>query len=275
MVTALDTAGGCWNSSRFAVDGAGADTRNFRGAVDTDQAFTDSEDLILCVTFDGDDMNTATGDIKVQWRNVSDSGSFADLAATGELRWKSGGDLTSGSVIHTDAMADSPSTVDCTTKGWSVEGDGEEQEGANNVASYFWDDDMLHEIHFAIDLSFADAANADIYEFRVLDGSDTYVGMPMPAQLQVAIAGKITGITKDEGRDAAVVSVTVSVFNSDGGSPAKPVGAMVAQQVSNGTTGAYDIQTSIFSGQDYFLHFYKDDTADLSDGSPIVTAVDA
>ena len=49
----------------------------------------------------------------------------------------------------------------------------------------------------------------------------------------------------------------------------KPVGGQV---VSTVTAGAYSL-TGLAAGENYFLHFYKDDTDDLSDGSPVVTAV--
>jgi len=85
--------------------------------------------------------------------------------------------------------------------------------------------------------------------------------------------GKIDGTTKNANRSAAVVSVTVSAYPSDGaGSNPKPLGLIVAQTVSSGADGTYSL-TGLTTGAKYFLHFYKDDTNDVSDGSPEVTAV--
>jgi hypothetical protein len=51
-------------------------------------------------------------------------------------------------------------------------------------------------------------------------------------------------------------------------------GGVRAQVVSHATTGVYSL-VGLVSGTKYFLHFYKDDTADLSGGSLEITAVAA
>lgn len=85
--------------------------------------------------------------------------------------------------------------------------------------------------------------------------------------------GKIDGTTKNSDRSAFVASVTVTAFASDGaGTNPKPIGRMVAQTVSSASDGTYSL-TGLTTGSKYFLHFYKDATEDLSDGSPEVTAV--
>jgi hypothetical protein len=271
----LIAAGGCWNANRFAVDGAGANLRTWRGAIETNQQFLDSETLILAASFCGDDMNAASGaTFKVQWKNVSDAGSYADLAATGEIKWASSSDLTDDATLASAAYANSPDAVDCVGKGWTVEaGESVEAEGDNEKSLNAQDDELL-EIHWAIDLSGADSANQDTYQFRIVDTSNSVIGEGTGI-LTVVIAGKIDGTTKDATRASAVGGVTVSAFLSDGaGSDPKPEGELVAQVVSHASTGVYSL-TGLASGAGYFLHFYKDDTADLSDGSPVVTAVAA
>jgi len=275
-MTELIAAGGCYNCMRFALDGGAADTRDWRGAIDTNQDFTDVEKLILGVCFDGDDMNIATGaTFKIQWRNVSDAGSWTDLAATGEIKWGSAHTtLVNGHALVTAAYADQPSSIDCTAKGWTLLDAGSHEIEGENGQTQTVDDDELFELHWAIDLDSADSANADQYEFRVTESGGTVIGTGI-GKLTVAIAGKIDGITKNSDRSAAVGGVTVSAYVSDAaGSDPKPEGALIAQVVSHASTGVYSM-TGLFSGIAYFLHFYKDDTADLSDGSPPVTAVDA
>lgn len=263
--------GGCYNCMRFAVDGAGANLRTWRGAIDTDQEFLTTETLILACSFDGDDMNSAdNATFKIQWRNITDSGSWTDLAATGEMKWATSSDLTDGNSVASAAYADSPSSIDCTGKGWTVEGTGEESEGANQI-TYTAADDELHELHWAIALD--SAGNGDQYEFRVVQSNNTVIGTGS-GKITVGIPGKIEGVTKDSDRGSVVGSVIVSAYKSDGASPPKPTGSLVQQTTSNASTGAYTLSgQGLFSGIDYFLHFYKDDTNDLSDGSPVVTAV--
>jgi hypothetical protein len=273
-MTELIAAGGCYNCMRFALDGAGVNLRDWRGAIDTTQDFSDVEVLILAVCFDADDMNVATdATFKIQWRNISDAGSWTDLASTGEIKWGSTSDLVDDASLASAAYADSPSSIDCVAKGWTVESPtSQEVEGANGKTMTVSDDD-LHEIHWAIALDSADAANADQYEFRVTDTSSSVIGTGI-GKLNVFVPGKIDGTTKNATRSSAVGGVTVSAFVSDGaGSDAKPEGALVSQVVSHASTGVYSL-TGLASGIKYFLHFYKDDTADVSDGSPEVTAVD-
>jgi hypothetical protein len=264
----LLAVGGCYNAGRFAVDGAGANLRTWRGAINTDQEFTfDTELLILAACFDGDDMNIATNaTFKLQWRNATDSGSFADLAATGEIKWSSATDLTDGNAVAAAAESGGES-VDCVNKGWSVHA-GLEVEGKNGV-TFTMDDDEYHDIHWAIDLS--DSSVGSQYEFRVTQSDNTVIGLLAGKLTSVGTPGKIDGTTKNNDRSSAVGGVTVTAYASDmAGSDPKPTGSVKSQVVSHASLGTYSL-TGIFTEVDYFLHFYKDDTNDLSDGTPPVT----
>ncbi len=267
----LLATGGCWNAGRIALDGAGAGARNWQAAIETNVVLTDAQIAIFAHCVDSDDMDDATdATFKLQWRNVSDAGSWNDLAATGEIKWATVSDLVDGNAVVV-AEDSGGNSVNCSTKGWSHT-DGIEKEGANGFTRTIFEDEF-QDFHWALDLSDADAINADEYEFRLTESGGTVIGTSL-ATLTVVVAGKIDGTTKNNDRTSAVVSVQVTAYLSDEASPPKPVGAHVAQLVSSGADGTFSL-LGLVSGSKYFLHFFKDDTADLSDGSIEITAVDA
>jgi len=274
-MTELIAAGGCYNSMRYGRDGAGAGARDWVAAHNTAATMHHQEVLILAVSLDGDDMNNATSaTFKIQWRNKTDAGSWTDLAATGEIKWSSSSDLTDGATVV--AAEDSGgAVVNCLTKA-TVHEDGVETEGKNGITKTVTQDKFI-DLQWAIDLSGADHANADEYEFRITESGGTVIGTMLDV-LTVVTAGKIDGTTKDADRTSAVVSVQVTAFLSDEGTPPKPIGEPVAQLVSSGSDGTYSLLEGIVSGSKYFLAFYKNSTASppvhLSDGTPEVTAVD-
>jgi len=267
----LLAAGGCYNSNRWAKSGAGVGARNWKAAVNADAEMTDISQAILACCIDADDMNNATSaTFKIQWRNVTDAGSFADLAATGEIKWSTTSDLVDGATVT--SAEDSGGNLNCTGKGWSRR-DGIEVEGKNGI-THTVNQDAYEDLQWAIDLTSADGTNGDQYEFRLCESGGTVIGTCV-GKLTVVKAGKIDGVTKNADRSAVVGGVTVSAFRSDeAGTNPKPINILRAQVVSDASTGAYSLP-DLISGAKYFLHFYKDDTNDLSDGSPEVTAVDA
>ena len=271
-MTELIAAGGCYNGMRYARDGAGAGARDWAAALDTAVSLHHQEVLILAVSCDGDDMNNATSaTFKIQWENFTDNpATWNDLAATGELKWSSSSDLVDGATV-TAAEDSGGDSVNCLTKATTHE-DGVEKEGANGFTKTVTQDKFI-DFQWAIDLSGADHVNEDVYGFRLTDSSASVIGTST-TRLTVVTAGKIDGTTKDDDRTSAEVSVTVTAFSSDGGSPAKPTGEVQAQVTSDGADGTFSLQEKIVSGQDYFLHFYIDAASDKSDGSILVTAVD-
>lgn len=268
----LIPTGGCYNGMRYAVDGAGQGARNWVADYNTAAIMNDGQILILAVNIDGDDMNDATdATFKIQWENNDDApGIWNDLAATGELKWATVSDLIDGNAVI-EAEDCGANVVNCAGKGWP-HADGIEKEGANGFTRTIIDD-IFQDFHWAIDLSDADSANQDHYNFRLTTDIDSVIGT-MVALLQVVIAGEIAGITKNADRSSVIGGVTVTAYRSDeAGSDPKPTNAaFVGQVVSHASTGVYAIG-SLFAGAKYFLHFYKDDTEDLSDGSPEITAV--
>ncbi len=274
MVELLD-AGGCGEpNNRFALDGAGQGDRNWTHALEisgsASQEIPSDLRVIIAFTVQADDMNDATdATFKLRWRNVSDAGSFADLASTGEIKWATDTDLIDDNAV-VSAEDSGANVFDCIAKAWARR-DGLEKEGANGFTRTVAQD-AYEDFHWALDLSDADDANNDEYEFALTETDNTVIATGSTT-LMAVIAGKIDGITKNDSRSGVVDLVTVSAYESDeAGSNPKPIGDLKAQVVSTVTTGAFSL-TGLVSGRKYFLHFYKDDTNDLSDGSIEVTAV--
>jgi hypothetical protein len=219
-------------------------------------------------------MNIATNaTFQIVWRNITDAGSWTDLTSSGEIRLAaSSAQMVDATALVAAELSDS-SKVNCTGKGWTNYDVNSDEHVNRGSLTQTVDDDVLYEQQWAVDISNADAINGDEYEFAVVQSDDTVIGTGT-GHLTVVVAGKIDGTTKNKDRTSAVVSVQVTAFLSDEGSPPKPVGPPVAQLISSGSDGTYSLQEEIASGFKYFLHFFKDDTADLSDGSPEVTAVD-
>jgi hypothetical protein len=267
------SGGGCINGIRFALDGIGAGSRDWIEAADTDAVANTGQVVIVAISVDSADMDTISGDFVLEWANDSDAGSWSDLDGTGELVWSSSSDLSNGATV---TESEKQGTENCSGMGVTWE-DGVEREGANDVTLTNITTKLVIEMHWAVDLSGADGTNQDEYEFRISEsGGGSGVYKTFVSLLQVVKEGEITGTTKNSDRSSAVGGVTVTAFFSDdAGTDPKPLTTKVpaAQTVSHVSTGAYTL-SSLASGQAYFLHFYKDDTDDLSDGSPEVTAVD-
>jgi hypothetical protein len=261
--------GGCYNAMRWANDGAGQGARDWAALEDESITIIPiGTVLILATAWDSDDMNTIDGDFQLRWRNKTDAGSFAVMTGSGEIKWASSSDLVNGNAV---VDAERLGAENCSGMGVS-HADGTEREGANAIDLTNIGSGDVFDNHWAIDTS--DATANKEYEFDVVETGTSNSYATLAGTLSVVTAGKIDGTTKNIDRSSAVGGVTVSAFRSDdAGSDPKPIGALTSQTVSHASTGVYSL-TGLASGLDYFLHFYKDDTADLSDGSPVVTAVD-
>ncbi|MFX1300369.1 MAG: hypothetical protein ACFFDE_05445 [Promethearchaeota archaeon] len=101
----------------------------------------------------------------LQWRDVTDEGSFADLAATGEIKWGTATDLQNGNavVIGEKACTNTPSG-----SSWQ---DGEEVEGTAVCDSINLGDEYYTEIHFAVNPNDAEAGHE--YEFQLYDSTNS------------------------------------------------------------------------------------------------------
>jgi hypothetical protein len=217
-------------------------------------------------------MCSLTDDMVIQWQDDTDVSGYSDLSGSGELTWDGPTDLVDGGAV---IEAEVTGTNNCSTMGASPE-DGLEAEGTNLIAAVGIGSKQDFNMHWAVDLRGADAGHDYSFRFRTATGGGGDLIATTTAVVSVVQAGKIEGITKDENRSSAVGGVTVTAVESDGaGSDPKAltVGGVRGQVVSHASTGVYSL-TGLISGDKYFLHFYKDDTADLSGGSLEITAVD-
>jgi hypothetical protein len=268
-----DWTDGCYNGVRFAEGvGAGQGSRTWIAAADTTaQNQPNNKTIIVAMAMDTDDMCSLSDDMVIQWQDDTDVSGYTDLSGSGELTWDGVSDLINGNAV---VDAESMGEENCSTMGATHE-DGVEREGANLAAVSGVASKRVVDFHWCVDLSGATPGHDYSFRFRTATGGGGNLIATTTAVVEVVQAGKIDGTTKNADRSAVVGGVTVSAFESDeAGSDPKPTTVMLGQTVSHASTGVYSL-TGLVSGADYFLHFYKDDTEDLSDGSPVVTAVDA
>lgn len=124
--------------------------------------WTKSDSFIVAFQLD-EKFGPWTAAYKIRWRNVTDSGSFADLAATGEMKWATDTDLQNGNAVLIGEKA-------CTADPGGTWEDGEEIEGDYLTESIALDDEDYTEIHVAI--TGADGDDGDQYEFEIYDDSN-------------------------------------------------------------------------------------------------------
>ncbi|HAW05870.1 MAG TPA: hypothetical protein DCW83_14380, partial [Saprospirales bacterium] len=157
--------GGCYNSSRIALDGTSAGVaRDWQATSGTDVTGWDHADIALYASsFDGDDMNSITIAFKLQWREVG-SGTWLDLASTGDVKWGTSTTLTQGNAVtSTEGSGD----FNCGGMTNLFGSNGDEVEGTNQSSSRQRVKKEGFDIQWALD--FSDAASLTEYEFRVLD----------------------------------------------------------------------------------------------------------
>lgn len=120
-----------------------------------------------------------TAAYKLQWRNDTDSptGTYNDLASTGEIKWGSATDLANGNAVVIGEKA-------CTATGasGSTWQDGWEVEGASTSSSLALKDEYYTEIQFACNSS--DAHNGDAYSFQIYDATNSAVVGTASAKLK-------------------------------------------------------------------------------------------
>ena len=151
------------------------------------------DDFVICVHQDDNGKNTVAGTYKLQWRNVTDSGSFADLAATGELNYTVGGatDLTNGTAC-------APGDWKCSDQG-ATDVDGTEREDSNDTVAFDGSDGDETEHQWAIATD--DAVGGKQYAFQLVDTSNgdrvdaIGVTITMAAAADELTAADITGGT--------------------------------------------------------------------------------
>jgi len=257
----LFTDGGCYNGMRVAQDGAGQGTRNYLHTVgDANVNVDNTKHIILAFNFDADDMNESTTVMLLRWRNVTDSGSFAEVTSSGEIKWATDSDLINNNAVVSgeDCGANS---INCTTKGWS-HGDGVEREGANSL-SFFFTQDVFYDFHWSIDLSGTDPD--DQYEFEIVDDSTDFMAL---GATKITVKDPLSLIAESrDDDDNLVVSCGANLLERTGSFP------YTYTQIDSATTdGTLGTHTFLFLSTNNMRIFYlKELTPDQWDMSDEVT----
>jgi hypothetical protein len=255
---------GCYNACRVARDGAGQGARNWQAGLDVSvTGWQPSWRLIFATGWDPDDMNLIDGDFQLQWRNLSDGGSWTVLAASGEVKWATDTDLINASAV---VAGEDAGAGNC---GGMSEGrmDGWEVEGVSNIDLIDITPDYWFDVQFAVDMSGADPG--DEYEFRVVETGTSNVQSDDPCAATVKIAefgGAIAGITKDK-NGSVLVDCKVALFLvTDEGPPEEY--EFIESQISDGVTGAYSF-TIYWDGSppNFMVYAMKDDSPHVFDAT--------
>jgi len=243
--------GGCYNSSRIALDGTSSGVaRNWQAASGTDVTGWDHANIaIYASSFDADDMNSTTIAFKLQWREVG-SGTWLNLASTGAVKWGTSTTLTQGNAVtSTEGSGD----FNCGGMTNLFGSNGDEVEGTNQSASRQRVKKEGFDIQWALD--FSDAASLTEYEFRVLD-SDNEVCSSSPSETTIttqflAVNPIITDVDGDEsiGVTQTNVVLTGSTLTTNTGQ------AKVEISPNNTYAGGGLVQQTIDSWADTSIQF--------------------
>lgn len=146
--------------------------------------------IILATQIGYDGKDTAASAYKLQWRNVTDSGSFADVSSTGEVKWAtSSSSLVDGTALTSGNAKCTNRTADMT---WQ---NGLESVGDNvlpDAGTFDLGSDCYTEFQWA--LSLADAHSGDQYEFQLYNTTEGAVTGVCLAQITIAAAYLYKGI---------------------------------------------------------------------------------
>lgn len=136
--------------------------RVWQAAQDADvTSWNKANDFIVAAMLESSAHAGDSGTIQLQWRNVTDGGSFANLSAAGELTWSAVTDLVNGNaVVHTEEGV---------TPIQATHDDGVEREGANDIAVTIALKTIHEEEQWAVDCN--NAHDGDNYEFRLWDAT--------------------------------------------------------------------------------------------------------
>ncbi|NIS69994.1 MAG: hypothetical protein GTO12_13940 [Proteobacteria bacterium] len=120
-------------------------------------------DFIVCININSGGKETEAAQYKLRWRNVTDSGSYADLGTSGQLTYNSATVLVQGTNIPVGNRR-------CDSQGGDTWQAGEEVEGASLCDSIDLADEYESEIHFGVDCDNALAGKE--YAFELYDDTN-------------------------------------------------------------------------------------------------------
>lgn len=269
-----DWTDGCYNGTRFAEGvGAGQGSRTWIAENNVDAVNQpNNKTIIVAISMDTDDMCSLTDDMVIQWQDDTDVSGYSDLSGSGELTWSGTSDLIDGNAV---VLGEDTGTNNCSTMGATHE-DGLEAEGTNLIATSGAGSKKDYNMHWCVDISGATAGHSYSFRYRTATGGGGDLIATSTNTIDVVAAGKIDVVSRNADGSSTIGSVTVTAFESDGaGTDPKPLTAngVIGQVVTNGS-GVGSV-TGLISGDKYFLHYYKDDTDDICDGTVEITAVAA
>ena len=189
---------------------------------------------------------------KLQWRNVSDGGTFADLVTgSGELR----AGTSAGCITNTDPVG---SQDGCGT-GTMSDSEEVENESPLQTASLTGTTDDHIEMQFCVD--FINALDEKQYEFQLYSVTASIaLGAFTPKITTIALTYKIDGITKDKDGTALGSCHTFLVKDN-----LDDTYTYKAYQLSNSSTGAYSFTGLVDNDANYQVIAWKDDTPHVFD----------
>lgn len=137
-----------------------------------------TSDFILADMLETTVHNSPTATVRLEWRNLTDSGSWTILAATGQLKFGATNLVGGNPIIHTEEGI-TPTTP-------ANHEDGRENEGTNarsvTLARNYHEEDQ-HSV------SPADALDGKEYEFRIYDTTDAVVVGTLICTLTIVTTG--------------------------------------------------------------------------------------
>lgn len=186
--------------------------------------------FILATQIGYNGKDTAASAYKLQWRNVTAAGAFADVAATGECKW------SATSNVLADGTAVTSTTRRCTA-------DAQEtwQNGLENVADNLLPDsgtidlgsDCFTELQWALDLTDAKANNQ--YEWRLYNVTQGAALTACAAQITTAIKAH-TITDSGSGTDSLKSNKNIVATDTGSGSDSQLTNAQaVIGQTGSGT----------------------------------------
>ena len=234
------------NSSR--ADQSGSDDGNVTN-------WTRTADFILATQI-GTSKGVPSRRYMLNWRDVTDEGSFAPVASTGEINYTATTVLGDGTTLGSGNKL-------CTGTPQPSWQDGMESEGDNELPDaaglYSLADDYYTEFQWALSSSSADYEH--IYEFELYEITNgTSIGTCGSTLTTAAAVYKIEGVTKDnDGVALGSCKCFLLYDNLD------QTFNFLEYQLSNASTGAYS-----FTGLTLYLYRYsvvswKDDTPHVMD----------
>jgi hypothetical protein len=174
---------------------------------------TDKFILATCIGYNGRD--TAASAYKLQWRNVTASGSFADVAATGEIKY------AATSAVLADGTALTSGNARCSSQSGTMTW----QNGLENVADNLLPDsttldlgsDCYTELQWALDPAGALVNNQ--YEFRLWNNTSAATVGTCGATLKFAIlvSGPVQsfGFIESATQSVVVLPITITITDED------------------------------------------------------------